>query len=158
MWDVSFSLPENWDVNNKLYMSPVGTGSTLQPGRELYIFYRSNVSSTDSNKEYPRIGILFEAIPSDVDVKTYSEEVLARGHGADVVINETLDAKKLGLSVNTAIAYKTSFISESVEYTQYMIYVIYQTTGIEIIMDSQTETFSGFESEFLYFLKSLIFE
>ncbi|MGB8980389.1 MAG: hypothetical protein WCC12_00785 [Anaerolineales bacterium] len=157
IWSVSFSLPKNWDINNKYYLSPVGTGSSLDAGRQAYIFYRNSIIDSDSKSEYPRIAILFETIPGEVDVKTYSEDTLAKGHGANIVIDQILDPRELGLSIDTALAYKSSYIFESVEYTQYVIHVVYETTGIEIIMDSQTEMFANFDSEFLYFLKELTF-
>jgi hypothetical protein len=139
-------------------MSPVGTGSSLQAGRELYIFYLNNRFDNNPKSEYPRIAILFETVPSQTDVNTYSEDPMARGHGANIVITETIDPKKLGFDLDSALAYKTSSILEGVEYTQYMIYALYQTTGIEIIMDSESELFANFDSDFLYFLKNLSFE
>ena len=63
-----------------------------------------------------------------------------------------MDKNKKYLTFHQTSAYKLDqqTLSE-------MIHVISQTTGIEIIMDSQTETFSDFESEILYFLKNLTF-
>jgi len=157
-WAVSFSLPKNWDINNRLYMSPVGTGSSLQRGRELYIFYYNNRVENNQKDEYPRMAILFETIPSQTDIKTYSEETLARGHGTEIVINQTINPKELGINIDSAMAYKSSSTFEGVEYTQYIIHGVYQNTGIEIIMDSDTESFANFDSDFLFFLKNLSFE
>jgi hypothetical protein len=157
-WSISFSLPGNWDIKNRLYMSPVGTGSSLQVGRELYIFYRNNRTGNDPKSEYPSIAILFETIPDQVDIKTYSENTLAKGHGANIVINQTINPKQLGLNLDSAIAYESSYIFEDIEYKQYIIHALYQTTGIEIIMNSDSESFASFDREFLFFLKNLSFE
>ena len=53
------------------------------------------------------------------------------------------------------MAYKSSSILEDVEYTLYIIHAVYQTTGVEIIMDSDAESFANFDSDFLFFLKNL---
>jgi len=152
IWPVSFSLSDNWDINNKLHLSSIGTG------REVYIFYRNDIVDTDSKNEYPRITLIFETVLGEVDIKTYSEDTLAKGHGADIVINQTINTKEFGLNLDSAVAYKGSYIFEGVEYTQYIVHVVYQTTGIEIIMDSETESFASFDPDFLFFLKNLSFE
>jgi len=152
VWPFSFSLPDAWDINNKIHLSSVDVG------RETYTFYRDDIMvDRDSINESPKITVRFATIPDGIDIKTYSEDALADWHSTEMSDAKIFDLEEIGVSLDTTMAYKTHFMFEDIEYTQYIIHAIYQTMGIEIIMDSKTEVFENIESEFLYFLKSLTF-
>lgn len=152
IWSLSFSLPDSWDIDNKLHLSSVDFG------RETYIFYRNNVVDINSRNVSPKITIIFETLPGKVDIKTYSEETLAKWQGDFLLNIKIVDPGSLGLDLSRTLAYETQFMFEDTEYTQYIIHAIYQTMGVEIIMESKSEMFVDIESEFLYFLKNLSFE
>ncbi len=149
IWPLSFSLPDAWDINNKLHLSSVDFG------RETYTFYRNDAVDIDTRNESPKITVIFETVPDKVDLKTYSEETLAKWQSDFLSDAKIIDSDGLGLDSNTTMAYITHFMFEDVEYTQYIIHAIHQTMAIEIIMNSKTEAFESIESEFVFFLSVL---
>lgn len=148
---VSFVLPENWDVVNMT--SEFDHANKF----ETQIISRNSIVNNNGEKSTPTIIFIFESVPVGMDSLEYFTNKIANNNLCK--IDEVFQKGNGILNLDAAIGYECSYISEGVQHTMYTIYFTsnfyYETTGVQITMDSSSDVFSQVDPEFVKFMQSL---
>lgn len=148
---VSFVLSESWDVINM--------ASDFDQTNQVatHVIPRDPVINTDEKRTVPTIKFIFEPVPVGMDSLEYFTNKIANNNLCK--IDEVFQKGNGILNLDAAIGYKCSYINEGVQHTMYTIYFTsnfyYETTGVQITMDSPSDVISQVESEFVKFMQSL---
>ena len=130
----------------------------LQPRQEqngfiVYVFKRDPIVDSSNRNIIPNFAVVIEKIDPKMDLVTYS--VNKRGNAAFTVTKMFIDKDAI-INFTNAIAYKGVYIDKySLNHTVYVVHAINKGMGLQIILDTTTQTFPSVDPEFLQILKSI---
>ena len=143
---VSFVLSKDWDVIN--ITSQVDPTNNL----ETRTVFRKPIENS-----IPSISFVFEDVPLGMDALEYFTNNVANNNLCK--IDDVFQKGNGVLNLDAAIGYKCSYVKENVQHTMYKIYLTsnfgYETTGVQIVMDSPKDIFTQVDPEFVKFMQSL---
>lgn len=143
---LSFRLPnKKWEFADKRNSGAVTA----------YIFKRQPVRDEDGQLIIPNIAFLIEEVSDSMDVIQFS---LIKRMSVSFDIDEVLShvSEDPVFSLKNAIGYKGSYTDENgLLHRVYILHVIYNGYGGQIIMDMTDSVFLEYEDEFLKCLGSL---
>jgi hypothetical protein len=124
-----------------------------QNGFIIYTFKRDPIRDSSERNIIPNVAVVIENVDPKMDVVTYS--VNKRGNAAFDVDKMFIHGDGIIDFVN-AVGYQGSYIDQNnLKHTVYVIHAINGDKGIQIIMDTTTETFPSIDPEFRKILRSL---
>lgn len=128
----------------------------LQPRQEqngfiIYVFKRDPIVDSSNRDIIPNVGVVIEKINQKTDIITYS--VNKRANGFFSVIQMFAHEDGIIDYIN-AVGYKGTY-TDSLDHTVYVVHAINEDKGLQIILDTTTDTFSTIDTEFLQILKSI---
>lgn len=148
---VSFILPESWDILTMI--SKFNQTNKL----DTHTIYRNSTERNSGNNNIPTIKFIFEPVLVGMDSQEYFVNAIAQNSLCK--IDDVFQKGNGVLNLDAAIGYKCSYMDGNIQRTMYEIYFTsnfgYETTGVQIIMDSPSNAFSNVDSEFVEFMKSL---
>jgi hypothetical protein len=122
-------------------------------GYIIYTFKRDPIQDSADRSIIPNVAVVIEKIDPKMDVVTYS--VNKRANNAFHVDQMFFPGEGMIDLVN-AVAYKGSYIDQNhLNHTVYVVHAINGDKGIQIIMDTTTETFPLIDPEFRQILRSI---
>jgi hypothetical protein len=128
----------------------------LQPKQDkngfiIYVFKRDPIIDSSLQNIIPNAAVVIEKIDPKMDVVTYS--VNKRGNASFDVTKMFIHGEGIINYVN-AVGYKGTY-KDQMDHTVYVVHAINKDKGIQIILDTTTETLPAIEAEFLQILKSI---
>jgi hypothetical protein len=128
----------------------------LQPKQEkngyiIYVFKRDPILDSSNRNIIPNAAVIIEKVDPKTDVVTYS--VNKRANNGFSVMEMILPSEGR-IDYANAVGYKGTYTDE-LSHTVYVVHAIHGDKGIQIILDTTTETFSSMDPEFLQILKSI---
>lgn len=144
---ISFQLPnEKWELKSKHETN----------GFKVYIYKREPIIDKDNRSIIPNIGFLIEDINDDsLDVVNFS---IIKRSATPFEVKEVFIHGDKRLDFENAIAYKAIYKDKIGDHTIFVVHLINNKKGVQIIMDVLTVVFPEIEKEFLIALKSLKIE
>lgn len=126
----------------------------LGNGRLCYSYKRNPIVNQDGVKIIPNLAVITEPVPKNTDLVDYSAQrrIDVPFKVIDVFSN---DAKNSNLTCENSIGYKGSYESHSRNHIVYIIHLIHNNCGVQIIMDATEDVIGECESEFIEVMKSL---
>jgi len=146
------SIPEaklKFDLPNKHWK--LGTKENPELGTNIYTYKRESVLNKDNILIIPNITFIVEDIPDNIDIIRYS--ILKRENVPFKVI-ETFTNNDKRLNFKNAVAYKAIY-KDPFEHTIYIIHLINNHKGIQVIMDITSDSFKEYENEFIKTMQSI---
>lgn len=127
----------------------------LQPkqvtnGFTVYIFKRDPILDSSSRNIIPNAAVVIEDIDPKIDVVTYSVNKRA---GASFSVTKMFTHEDGTIHYLNAVGYKGTYTDE-VAHTIYVVHAINGNKGMQLILDTTSETFLIMDPEFLQILKS----
>src|SRR6478609_10169169 len=117
------------------------------------VFKRTPFTDTAGHEIIPNIAVISEEVDSSMDVVTYSIR-LRNKTGFNVT--HTLTSTDLKCSCKNLIAYRGTYADrKGFSHTIYIIYIIKNNVGIQIVLDTTTDLFPKCDKEFRKFMKSI---
>ncbi|MEZ4936890.1 MAG: hypothetical protein R2799_04785 [Crocinitomicaceae bacterium] len=143
---IKFDLPnDKWSLADQKSME----------GLSLYVFKREGLLDSDGREVISNIAVIIEHAPDTLGVVEFS---LFKRMQVPIQIEKVLtsmDEQPLLHFVN-AIGYKGSYTDENeLAHTVYIVHLINENKGVQIIMDITSNLFGVIEEEFLETLKSI---
>ena len=135
------------EVNSHWHLQP----RQEQNGFIIYVFKRDPVFDSLNRKIIPNAAVVIEKIDPKMDVVAYS--VNKRASGAFSVTQVFNHEDGIIRYVN-AIGYKGTY-TDQMDHIVYVVHAINEGEGMQIILDTTSETFPALEAEFLQILKSI---
>lgn len=128
----------------------------LQPRQEkngmiIYVFKRDPVLDSSNRNVIPNAAVIIEKIDPKTDVVTYSVNKRANGF-FDVI--QMFTHEDGTINYLNAVGYKGTY-TDALSHTVYVVHAIHEDKGIQIILDTTTETFPAIDNEFLQILKTI---
>jgi hypothetical protein len=140
---ISMSLPnEKWTLNQK----------ADQNGTQAYIYKREPVIDSLGRRIIPNLAIIVEDIESNLDVVTYS--ALKRSK-TPFKVSKVFIQGDGPIEFKNAIGYLGSYTDNIGDHTIYMIYLINNKKGVQVICDVVTSLFDKLDPEFQASLQSI---
>jgi hypothetical protein len=140
---LTINLPnDKWSLNNK----------TDQNGTQVYIFKREPIIDSIGRQIIPNIAVIVEDIDPNLDVVTYS--AFKRSKTPFNVLKVFIHGDGY-IDFKNAIGYKGTYTDRIGDHTIYMVYLINNKKGIQMIFDVLTCIFKETDPEFLSTLKSI---
>lgn len=130
----------------------------LQPKQDkngfiIYVFKRDPILDSADRNVIPNVGVVIEKIDSNTDIVTYSVNKRASGFFS---VAKMFTHEEGTIDYINAVGYKGTYIDQaSVSHTVYVVHAINGDSGLQIILDTTTETLPAIDAEFLQILKSL---
>lgn len=123
-------------------------------GGILYMYTRTPIINKQNQEIQPVIAFIIEDLPNDsIDLVTYS--ILKRSD-TPLEVKEIFTWEKNKLVFKNAIGYKSIYNDKNnTEHTTYVIHLINDHKGVQVIMDITSDLFNEYEEEFLKTLKSI---
>ena len=132
--------------------------------RILYSSKRASITDKVGGKVIPNIGIILESIPESIDLETFSAALLGDLQGASIQDMQPLrilnnyhfgGADRIIPSKNM-LGYKATYKDESsIVHSVYVIYIVSNNCGIQVIFDATAELFPECSSEFLKIIRTI---
>jgi hypothetical protein len=127
----------------------------LQPKQEkngytIYVFKRDPVLDSSGRNIIPNAAVIIEKVQPKTDVIIYSVNKRANG-GFDVI--KVFSHEDGTISYLNAVGYKGTY-TDQIAHTVYVVHAINGDKGLQIILDTTTETFEALDPEFQRILKS----
>ncbi|HEV2482180.1 MAG TPA: hypothetical protein VGS79_21090 [Puia sp.] len=124
-----------------------------QNGFIIYVFKREPIQDSAERSIIPNVAVVIENVDPKMDVVTYS--VTKRGNGAFDVDKMFIHGDGIIDFVN-AVGYQGSYTDQNnMKHTVYVVHAINGDKGIQIIMDTTSDTFPSIDPEFRKILKSI---
>ena len=143
---IQFSLPnKKWKLNVK----------DKNEDKLVYIYKREPITDSQQRKVVPNIAFIIEEVQDSTDIIIYS---LNKRMNAPFEINQvfTHEGSNSKINLSYAIGYKGTYHDKSeIEHTVYVIHIINNNKGVQVILDMTSEVFVKYEKEFLKTMKSL---
>jgi hypothetical protein len=117
----------------------------------IYVFKRDPILDSSNRNIIPNAAVVIENIDPKTDIVTYS--VNKRANGA-FSVKEMFTHEDGTINYLNAVAYKGTYTDQA-NHTVYVVHAINGDKGIQIILDTTTETFATIDAEFLQILKSI---
>ena len=130
----------------------------LQPKQDrngfvIYVFKRDPILDSADRNIIPNAAVVIEKIDSNTDLVTYSVNKRSRGFFS---VTDMFNHEDGTINYINAVGYKGTYIDgASLSHTVYVVHAINQDRGLQIILDTTTETFPTIDAEFLQILKSV---
>jgi hypothetical protein len=130
----------------------------LQPKQDkngfvIYVFKRDPILDSADRNIIPNAAVVIEKIDSNTDIVTYSVNKRSRGFFS---VTDMFNHEDGTINYINAVGYKGTYIDgASLSHTVYVVHAINQDRGLQIILDTTTETFPTIDAEFLQILKSV---
>jgi hypothetical protein len=127
----------------------------LQPKQEkngytIYVFKRDPIVDSSGRSIIPNVAIVIEKVKPKTDVIIYS--VNKRSNGGFSVL-KMFTHEDGTIHYLNAVGYQGTY-TDQVDHTVYVIHAINGDKGMQLILDTTTETFAALDPEFLQILKS----
>ncbi len=141
---ISINLP-----NSKWHL----TDSEENNSRAVYIFKREAIIDNSNTQIIPNIAVIIEDVDENTDVIEYS---IVKRTKTPFDVSETFIHGDGKLNYKNAVGYKGTYKDQrSILHTIYVVHAINKNKGIQLILDTTSETFAEIDPEFLAVLKSL---
>ncbi|HVT84178.1 MAG TPA: hypothetical protein VHD35_03205 [Chitinophagaceae bacterium] len=141
---ISIKLP-----NSKWYLAD----SEENNSRAVYIFKREAITDNSNTHVIPNIAVIIEDVDENTDVIEYS---IVKRTKTPFDVSETFIHGDGKINYENAVGYKGSYTDQrSILHTIYVVHAINKNKGIQLILDTTSETFAEIDREFLAVLKSL---
>ena len=127
----------------------------LQPKQEkngfvIYVFKRDPILDSSNRNIIPNAAIIIEKIDPKIDVVTFS--VNKRSNGA-FDVTKVFSHEDGTIHYLNAVGYEGTY-TDQMTHTVYVVHAINGDKGMQIILDTTTQTFASMNGEFLQILKS----
>src|SRR6478609_198240 len=117
------------------------------------VFKRAALTDTSGNEIIPNIAVISEEVDASMDVVSYSIR-LRNKTGFNVT--HALTSADLKCPCKNLIAYQGTYSDrKGFSHTIYVIYIIKNNVGIQIVLDTTTDLFPKCDKEFRKFMKSI---
>jgi hypothetical protein len=121
-------------------------------GYTIYLFKRDPIIDSLNRSIIPNIGIIIEKISPKTDVVTYSVNKRAN---MNIDVDKTFMHGDGIINFINAVGYKGSYVDDNhLSHIVYVVHAINGDKGIQLILDTTSETFSSVDPDFLVVLKS----
>jgi hypothetical protein len=125
-----------------------------ESGMRVYAYKRTPILDKDSTSIIPNIAFLVEKVDTGADIIEYSmQKRSAMAFDVEKVFNY-LDNDPI-IHHRYAVGYKGHYAQQGLEHTIYVVHLIDENWGMQIICDATTDVFPQCEPEFLKFLRSI---
>ena len=130
----------------------------LQPMQEkngftVYVFKRDPVLDSSNRNIIPNAAVVIEKISPKTDVVTFSVNKRAN---AAFSVTKMYTYEDRTINYRNAVACKGAYTDDyALDHTVYVVHAIHDDKGVQIILDTTTETLPEIEAEFLQILKSI---
>ncbi len=119
----------------------------------IYAFKRDPIRDSLHRNIIANAAVVIEKIDPKTDVVTYSVNKRATGFFSVTQMFTHDDGK---INYLNAVGYKGTYIDKiGVNHTVYVVHAINEDKGMQIILDTTTETFPAIDTEFSQILKSI---
>ncbi len=140
---LTINLPnDKWTLNNK----------ADENGMQAYIYKREPIIDSLNRSIIPNIAVVVEDIDPNLDVVTYS--ALKRNQ-TPFDITKVFIHDDGYISFKNAIGYKGLYSDDIGDHIVYMVYLINNKKGVQVIFDSLSCLYKEVDPEFLLTLKSI---
>ncbi len=133
--------------NSRWHLQP----KQVKNGFTIYLFKRDPVLDSSHRQIIPNAAVIIEKIPPKMDVVTYSVNKRAQSFFS---VTKMFIHDDGTINYKNAVGYKGTY-TDKVDHTVYVVHAINGDKGLQIILDTTTETFAALEAEFLQILKSI---
>jgi len=117
------------------------------------IFKRAALKDTAGNDVIPNIAVISEPVDASIDVVSYSIRLRNK---TGFKVTHSLTSSDLKCPYKNLIAYQGTYTDrKGLQHTIYVIYMIKNNVGIQIILDTTTDLFPICDKEFKKFMKSI---
>jgi len=149
-WGASFALPSSkWTFIGEQYNEKMETS--------VFSYRREGIVDKSREKVLANISFIFEKVPKNMNLATYSTISLKRG--VPLKIKSKFTAVDGLMSLKNAIGYVATFYDPyKKEHTIVLVHAISSGKGMQVIMDITTELAPQVSKEFDYVLKSITFK
>ncbi len=134
---------KNWKV----------TGTQNNDDVSVYFCKRKAITNAEGRDVIPNLAVIVESVPEDMNLVNYTATKRTQvPFNVDHVFVD--EAKRLG--IGNAIAYQGNYEDpEGIAHTVYVVHLIRNSKGVQIIMDITSDLFPEYETEFTSALKSI---
>ena len=153
-WHLSFLFPKEWDINTLDKNLEYGWDNGFKI--EHYDFYGPDIDIGNNRKDYADLTFQFHPFANNLEKSTYLTTIKNETEDPEFKIIDTYSSKQLGVNWNLIIGYKCQY-NYVYDKTCYLVRAVYQNSGIEIWMVSDSTIFQQVQPQFLEILKSLSF-
>jgi len=127
----------------------------LQPkqvknGFTVYVFKRDPIVDSFNRNIIPNVAVVIEKIDPKMDVITYS---INKRTNAAFDVTKVFSHEDGTITFLNAVGYQGTY-SDQANHTVYVVHAKNGDKGIQVILDTTTETFASMDGEFLQILKS----
>ena len=128
----------------------------LQPREEkngfvIYVFKRDPIQDSANRNIIPNAAVVIEKIDPKMDVISYSMNKRAT---AAFDVTKVFSHEDGTITYLNAVGYQGTY-SDALAHTVYVVHAKNGDKGVQIILDTTTETFTVMDPEFLQILKSI---
>jgi hypothetical protein len=143
---VTFQLPNaEWTLADTM---------ETESGLRVFSYKRTPILDKDSTSIIPNIAFLVEQVDTGTDIVVYSmQKRIAMPFEVDKVYSH--DDSNAIIRHPYAIGYKGHYTQKGLEHTIYIVHLIDENWGVQIICDATSDVFPKCDSEFLKFLRSI---
>jgi len=141
---ISFQKPnEKWELKGKQNENEF----------TIYFYKREPIADKDNRQIIPNISFVIENLPNDsIDVINFS---LQKRINAPFEVKEAFIHDDGRIDFENAIAYKAIYKDKFGEHTVFVVHLLNNKKGVQVIMDVLTVIYPELEKEFIFALKSL---
>jgi len=147
-WGASFQLPSSkWIF--------IGERDNDKAATSVFTYFRKGLIDSSNEPIYPNINFIFEKIPKNMDVASYSKQSLKR---VPIQIKSRFTAADGLISLKNALGFIGTYVDpERKEHTVVLVHAVSAGKGMQVAMDVTTELSSQVTNEFYSVLRSLTF-
>ncbi|HEY3874884.1 MAG TPA: hypothetical protein VGM92_05375 [Candidatus Kapabacteria bacterium] len=143
---LAFDLPgADWSLADSM---------KTKTGMRIYSYKRAPITDSEGRNIIPNIACLIEKVPKETDIVEYSAEKRGQVPFDVKEVYSSLDSNAV-IHHPYAVAYKGTYTRDDLEHTVYVVHLIDENWGVQIICDATTEVFPICQPEFLKFLRSI---
>jgi hypothetical protein len=140
---LKFDLPnDSWALKDKQFAE----------GKKIYFYKRESIKDKSGRNVIPNISVITEKVSKNQDVVTYSAfKRMEISFDVDKVFTHEDEL----IEFQNAIGYKGQYQDQYGKHTIYVIYLINNKKGIQMIFDVTSDLFNELDEEFKKTMKSI---
>lgn len=147
-WGASFQLPSSQWIF-------IGERDNDKAATSVFTYFREGLTDSSHEPIYPNLNFIFEKVPKNMDVASYSAQSLKR---VPIQIKSRFTAADGLISLKNALGYIGTYVDpEQKEHTVVLVHAVSGGKGMQVVMDVTTELSSRVTNEFYSVLHSLTF-
>lgn len=140
---ISFELPNNkWKLDQELE----------NKGLVVMIFKREPILDSSKVEVIPNIAFISEKVDEKMDLQTFAS---LKKKSVSFDIKKTFTSENGPLNFKNALGYIGNYSDKWGEHTIYMVYLVNNKRGVQIVCDVMTELIEEVREEFETILKSI---